>query len=336
MDINTSQSLGITDVSQVAEARRFALHCATQANFDEVTAGRFAIVVSEAATNLYKHAGGGDLVINCVQRDGKSGLELYALDTGAGMENVHNSMRDGYSTTGTAGTGLGAIQRQADEFDIFSAPGKGTVLWARVWAHKSLAGNPTECRIDGLSVPVQGETVCGDGWLTKTEDQGISVLVCDGLGHGPLAAQATQEAKRIFRQRADRLPAQLLEDIHQGIRSTRGAAIAIALLKPKSNQIEYCGIGNIAGAICGEKMQYMISHNGTVGHTATKFQTFSYAWPHDAIVLMYSDGLQSRLTLGGYTGLARRNTALIAGLLYRDFKRGRDDATIVTIRRTQV
>lgn len=333
MEINTAHALIVKDSSQSAEARRYALHCAARADFDEVTAGRFAIVVSEAATNLHKHAGGGEILISWVQRENIVGLQMHALDTGSGMINVQQSMRDGHSTTGTSGTGLGAMLRQADEFDIFSVPGKGTVLWARIWANRSAIRTLPEYSIDGVSVPVQGESVCGDGWITKVEAQGTLVMVCDGLGHGPLAAQATHEAKRVFLQRRDQPPAGLLEDIHRGMRATRGAAIAIALLDHKNQRVEYCGVGNIAGAIHGEKVQFMISHNGTVGHSATRFQNFSYAWPQGATILMHSDGLQSRLGLGGYVGLSRRSTALISGLLYRDFKRGRDDATVVAIRR---
>jgi anti-sigma regulatory factor (Ser/Thr protein kinase) len=333
MEINTSHAIHVRDSSQASEARRFALHCAMQAGFDDVAAGRFAIVVSEAASNLHKHAGGGEVIISIVQRENVIGVEMHALDTGCGMNNVQQSMRDGHSTVGTSGTGLGAMLRQADEFDIFSVPGKGTVVWARVWANKTAVNKQSEFSIDGISVPVRGESVCGDGWITKVETQGTLVMVCDGLGHGPQAALATQEAKRIFLQRADRPPAGLLEDIHRGMRSTRGAAIAIAMLDRRNQRVDYCGVGNIAGAIHGEKVQFMISHNGTVGHSATKFQNFSYAWPQGATILMHSDGLQSRLGLNGYVGLARRSTALISGLLYRDFKRGRDDATVVAIRR---
>lgn len=336
MEINTAIALNIADSSRIAEARRRALQCAAQAGFDEVKAGRFAIVVSEAASNLHKHAGGGELIINFIQRGDIGGLEVFALDRGHGMENVHQSMRDGHSTAGTAGTGLGAIQCQSDEFDIFSLPGKGTAVWARIWSQDAAAAKAPAISIDGISIPIQGETVCGDGWLSKSESQGTLILVSDGLGHGPLAAAATVEAKRIFMQQSNRTPSQMLEDIHRGIRGTRGAAIAIARLDEENSRIDYCGIGNISGVIFAEKVHYMISHSGTVGHTATRFQSFTYAWPDDAIVLMFSDGLLTRLALNGYAGLARRNTALISGLVYRDFKRGRDDATVVTIRRRAV
>jgi len=333
MEINTAVTLNIVESSRVAEAQRKATYWAMQAGFDEVKVGRFAIVVSEAATNLHKHANGGELIINILKHENTVGLEMFALDSGRGMDNVYQSMKDGHSTAGTAGTGLGAMQRQADEFDIFSVAGKGTVVWARIWSQDVDVKTLPSLSIDGISIPVQGETECGDGWISKSESQGVSIMVSDGLGHGPQAAAATREAKRIFMARENVVPSQMLEDIHRGIRGTRGAAIAIALLDEKKGHIDYCGVGNISGAIIGQKMQYMVSHSGTIGHTATRFRSFSYAWPDDAIIVMYSDGLQTRLTLDGYAGLARRNTALIAGLLYRDFKRGRDDATVVTVRR---
>jgi anti-sigma regulatory factor (Ser/Thr protein kinase) len=332
MDVNTSQSFDIADAGRVAEARRVALHWAAKAGFDEVRAGRFAILVSEVGSNLHKHAGGGELIISYIERNGAAGLEVFGLDNGPGMANVHGSMRDGCSTAGTAGTGLGALQRQSDEFDIFSAVGSGTAVWARIWSDRRVAGSPRACEIEGLAVAVRGENTCGDAWISKTEAQGTLILLSDGLGHGPLAAAASQQAQRIFLQRSDRTPAQLLEDIHRGIRSTRGAAAAIALLDHANRRVEYCGVGNISGIICGDKQQYMISASGTIGHTAAKFQSFSYAWPDNALVLMFSDGLQTRLSLQGYAGIMRRHPALVSALLYRDFKRGRDDASIVTVR----
>jgi serine phosphatase RsbU (regulator of sigma subunit) len=162
---------------------------------------------------------------------------------------------------------------------------------------------------------------------------GSVVLVADGLGHGPLAADASQAAVRIFRQNPRAGPVAILQAIHLGLRSTRGAAVAVADVDLDTRTIRYAGVGNIAGVVLtGEGSQSMVSHNGTVGHEARRFQEFLYPFPAGAVLVMHSDGLTSRWGLGSYPGLAVRDSAVIAAILYRDFQRGNDDVTVVVAR----
>jgi hypothetical protein len=94
--------------------------------------------------------------------------------------------------------------------------------------------------------------------------------------------------------------------------------------------IRYAGIGNIAGYVVGPaKTQFMISHNGTAGHEATHFQEFLYPFPETSVLIMHSDGLSTSWNLGAYPGLALRHPTVIAGTLYRDAARDRDDACVV-------
>ena len=71
---------------------------------------------------------------------------------------------------------------------------------------------------------------------------------------------------------------------------------------------------------------------GIVGHHMASVREFTYAWPHDSVVLIYSDGIGSHWSLSEYEGLAFRDPSLISGVIYRDRKRGRDDASILAIR----
>ncbi len=66
--------------------------------------------------------------------------------------------------------------------------------------------------------------------------------------------------------------------------------------------------------------------------TRRKFQEFAYPFPKGATLVMHSDGLISRWTLDAYPGLAAHDPALVAGVLYRDFQRGRDDVTVLVAR----
>ena len=105
--------LAVAERSRVAEARRLASIAAAERGFAAGDIGRVAIVATELATNLVKHAGGGDIFITPFDDCEGRGLELLALDKGPGISDLQRALSDGYSTTGSAGTGLGAVRRNA-------------------------------------------------------------------------------------------------------------------------------------------------------------------------------------------------------------------------------
>ena len=76
----------------------------------------------------------------------------------------------------------------------------------------------------------------------------------------------------------------------------------------------------------------MVSQHGVLGHAVRKFQEFRYPWPAGATIVLQSDGLGTRWTFDGYPGLVRRHPLLAAAVLYRDFRRGNDDTTVVVVR----
>jgi hypothetical protein len=296
-----------------------------------------AIVATEAATNLSKHARGGVIILQGLQEDGaQGGLDILALDQGPGMPDVERCLADGYSTAGSPGAGLGAMARLSATFDIHSLPGTGTAVLARLWS-APLAGRPraSDLEFGAVSLPLAGEEVCGDQWAIAEVAGTTLLLVADGLGHGPQAAEAAREAVRVFRTQASLGPAGIIQAAHAALRSTRGAALAVARIDPEGGAVVYAGVGNIAGAILGtaaDRSTSLVSHNGTVGHTIRKVQEFTYPWAPGSLLIMNSDGLTTQWQLGRYLGLASRHPGLVAGTLYRDFKRGRDDVTVVAIR----
>ncbi|MET0334111.1 MAG: ATP-binding protein, partial [Rhizobacter sp.] len=224
-------AFALSDPSQVGEARRAAARLAEEVGLDETRAGRLALVVTELGTNLVRHAQGGRLLM-AAQADGVSpaGVELLAIDDGPGMADVNSCLRDGYSTGGTPGTGLGAIQRLSDDFSITSTPGVGTIVAARVHVSDKAAGG-RHFRVAGLSVNAPGETVCGDAYAVQANGDKVRVIVADGLGHGPGAEEASQAAVKVFEAAAaDSPPSQVLERAHGALRITRGAAVALVHL----------------------------------------------------------------------------------------------------------
>lgn len=328
------RAIRVADATQVAEARRAAVAAATGSGFGEEDAGRVAIVATELATNLLKHGGGGELLVGTYDDRSGAGVECIALDKGAGMADLAVSRRDGHSTAGTPGTGLGAIARGSHVLDIFSTPGGGTAILARLKQGRPDAAALAPEPISGaINLPMAGETACGDAWCVKAHAHGVKMMVADGLGHGPFAAEASQAAVRVFDREHARPPAEILAAMHVALRPTRGAAVSICDLDSRRGDVVYAGIGNVAGAlVSGGTTRRMVSHNGTVGLVARKFQEFRYPFEGDPLVVLCSDGLGTRWDLSDYPGLATRHPTLIASVLYRDFTRDRDDVSVLVAR----
>jgi anti-sigma regulatory factor (Ser/Thr protein kinase) len=320
-----SHATRIGDQSGIGEARRSALGMASAAGFDEKDAGKVAIAVTEAASNVLKHAGGGEILLRPL--DG--GVEMLALDKGQGIANMAEAMRDGGSTAGTNGIGLGAISRMASVFDIYSLPGSGTVVLAQFYQSDSDASIRGGLQMGVAQSPYPGESACGDAWACM----GTSMFVVDGLGHGILAAEAASAAIGMFESNWERPPRQIIEYVHGAVRSTRGAAVAVAAIDTQARKLRFCGLGNISGTIlAGGETRGLMSHNGTAGHAAERITELEYAWPEEALLVMHTDGISAKWDLATYRGLAVRHPSLCAGVLYRDFRRQRDDATILVVR----
>ena len=312
----------IDDSSKVGEARR-AAHTLANFEFNAEVAGKVAIAATELANNLLLHAGGGELLIQILGADTVAAIELLAIDRGPGMNDISRCMSDGYSTAGTPGTGLGAVRRLASEFEIYSAPGDGTVVMARF-------GAPGQLRYGAVNVAMAGEIDCGDAWQIVSDADGISVMVVDGLGHGTFAAEAARAGIAAFTTAPADFPKDVLQRANRSMSKTRGGAAAVARLS--NGSLAYSGVGNISGhLVTPEKSQGLMSHNGTLGMHHRAAQQIEYSVMPGALLIMHSDGLSARWDLKQRPELLRAHPAIIAGALYRDHGRNRDDATVVVI-----
>lgn len=333
-DHESGVAISIDDPSKVGEARRSANAIAAAIGLSETDAGRFAILASEAATNITKHAGHGDIVLRSLGIGGRLGAEVIAIDAGPGIADLPRALSDGYSTAGSSGTGLGAMSRLATAFDIYTAAGAGTVLVARIDRPRASTSNDTRpFEVGVVRVPKRGEYACGDDWGITVADGRAMLAVADGLGHGPSAADASRRAVDVAVERSADQPGMIVAQVHSALRSTRGAALAIAELDPRGASVRYAGLGNIAASIVSPReSKSLVSYNGIAGHEARKIQEFAYDWPVGALLVVHSDGLSGRWDIGRYPGLSLRHPSVVAGVLYRDFSRGRDDAVVVVVR----
>jgi anti-sigma regulatory factor (Ser/Thr protein kinase) len=331
-----SQSIPISsmDSSQTGSARRQALSLAAAMEFDELRQGQLGIIVTETARNVASHAGQGEIILTPWAAQGIAGIDVLGLDKGKGIEDVSAALQDGYSTAGTPGNGLGAISRLSGTFQLYTVSGGGTALFARVLrTAQQVESESQPYRMSTICVPIHGEAVCGDAWSAEYSPGRSVYIVADGLGHGPLAAEAADEAVRVFHLTAQYAPERILSEIHNALGKTRGAAVSIAEILHEKQVLNYAGAGNVVAAICSEgKTKSLVSMNGTVGHAIGKIQPFSYPWQQESALIMHSDGLATRWNVEQYPGLFSRHPALLAGVLFRDFCRKRDDGTILVSR----
>lgn len=331
----------VEDQSQVAEARRAAGAQARAATLAPDVVSRVELVATELATNLVLHGDRGQLV---VQREpdaagGPDGLLLLALDHGPGIPNLAAAMRDGWSTGGTSGNGLGAARRAADRFDVYSLPHRGTVVAARFGAGPRRLGDAaSSLNVAALRLPKAGQEACGDVVVTADDADAPYLAVFDGLGHGPEAQEAATLAARTVLGGAGRSPAERIDAVHAALRGTRGAVGAVARPHPGQRTLTYAGVGNIGGRVLAPgRGTGLICRHGTLGSGPGRGPARSQTaeWAPDGVLLMHSDGVSARWSADDSPGLLARDPALICGVVLRDAGTFGDDVAALVARQEQ-
>ncbi|HKP64289.1 MAG TPA: ATP-binding protein [Polyangiales bacterium] len=331
LPLHQSAALTISDESGIGAARRVASAWADAAGFDATRKGKLALAVTEAASNMFFHAGGGEIVLRRLREAGTDGFEMLAVDRGKGMRNFAQCAQDGYSTRGTSGNGLGSIARASDVFDAFSMPERGTVLLSQIW-NGPQPEKSSVSQLGAVCIAISGEEVVGDGYAVLVQPGLVRIVLMDGLGHGQGAADATLAGLQTFHANPKLGPGPLIERMHEALRPTRGAAVAVVEIEPAAQRLRFAGVGNCSGSIhdpAKARPQGLASHNGTVGAQKPRWNELGHSWPQDGLLIMHTDGLVSRWNLEDYPGLSRRHPSVIAGVLYRDFNRQRDDVTVL-------
>ena len=317
------------DGSEVANARRAAVACAATVRLSETSTGRAALVATELATNLIKHANGGTLLFGTNDKT----MVIVSLDKARGVMNLAAAMADGYSTAGSSGTGLGAVRRASASFDLYALPDRGTAILTTIEdaaPQTPALRAPSRIGVGGICIPKTGEEENGDAWTASLSRDVVTISVADGLGHGPAAATASSAAVRVVAERVEQPIEHILQDAHGALRPTRGAAVAVARIHLTAGRTDFIGVGNIAGTIVtDDAMRKTVSLSGIVGHEMRKVQSFSYPWLASSVLILQSDGVSANWNAANYPGLMQHEPALIAAVLYRDLGRGTDDATVV-------
>ncbi|RYE76818.1 MAG: serine/threonine protein kinase, partial [Myxococcales bacterium] len=286
----------VIEQSQVAETRRVVAELAKAGGMPEKDVARASLIATELASNLVKYGKRGACAISWFEEGGATGIQIIAADHGPGIANFKVSSRDGHSTGGSLGIGLGAIMRAADQFDHYSLEGAGAVFFTRISVGRKVPEPvPARLVVGSRALPKPGETICGDGWASKKVGRWQRVCVVDGLGHGPLAALASAEATKVFAAAPEGdYPDEIIMKAHPALKSTRGAVMAVAAIDVAAGTLSFSGVGNIAAVILGgAKPQHLSSVEGVVGFNARGARRTDYPWTPESTLVMNSDGLSS-------------------------------------------
>lgn len=324
----------VEDRSYFSIIKKDIAQAAKALGFPAEKIGKLQIVVAELASNLLKFGvRNREFLWKPIHLQGKTAIEMITLDKGPGVGSVSQAMEDGFSTSGTAGEGLGAIQRLSHFFELYSRPGQGTIALSRFFLNDSSSGTVKPFTFAALSVAKPNETVCGDGYFIEyvPENKILNILVLDGLGHGPGAHEASSAAIEKYALLTKESPKQVLKEIHQHIKHTRGAVSMTLKYKFEEQMLSYCSIGNIAGKTIGfNNVKNFSSFNGIVGHVMPgHLQDQEVAWERGNLLIIHSDGLRSRWNITEYAHAQKYDPVILAACLYRDHNRGNDDTTII-------
>jgi anti-sigma regulatory factor (Ser/Thr protein kinase) len=335
MEFNAHHRFPVVDRSYLSLTKREIQKLSESYGFTEAKQGKIDIILSELASNLVKHTKlGGEILIKPVGKYKITGIEILCIDNGPGMHDVPRMMEDGVSTIGSQGEGLGAIKRLSDEFDLYSQPEQGTVILSRLYLTEKDRKNSivTEALdIRAVMVAKSGEIHSGDAWQALPYHNGYAILAVDGLGHGEAAHEAAAEAVRTFKENFSDNPAAMLKMVHQEIKRTRGAVGAIAIVDTQKGNVMFCGIGNISGKVLsGEMSKSLISYNGILGHNIpTSFNTHPFSWNDTSMLVLHSDGLNSRWDINKFPYLKKHDPSIIAATLYKQHTRKTDDVLVI-------
>ncbi|GAB3050976.1 SpoIIE family protein phosphatase [Spirosoma pulveris] len=322
------------DRSYLAQLKKGVSQMAIQVGFQPQRLAEIDIIVAEMATNLIKHGGGGELLVRPVQALPQAGLELISIDNGPGMTDTTRMFQDGISTTNTLGQGLGSIRRLADQVQLYSMKGWGTILLVRIFLHSLPDKAPI--RLSGfefrpLLVAKPGETLSGDGFYVKTTPTHLKLFLGDGLGHGPEAHFAVQTAVNAFRLCPDHRPVDILRQMHRSVTKTRGLVGSVVVYDVASQQWNWCGVGNIATRLSGPMAtKNFLSYNGIIGmNLPATMNDHTLPFERGQLLIMCSDGLQSRWDPTRYPRIHRYDLSILAAALYKDYARQTDDSSLL-------
>jgi anti-sigma regulatory factor (Ser/Thr protein kinase) len=333
MDNKQFLSYTIEERSYVSFIKR-EIHNLVKSHFTEQRVGQIDIVVAEMTSNLIKHAGNGEILYRLTAEAGQPVFEVICIDNGPGMKDVNLAMRDGVSTKNTLGHGFGSIIRLSNMAQVYSQPDWGTIVYAKFYPSPEHKTPPQQVIVRSINVAKPGETVSGDGTTVKVLPNRTLIFAGDGLGHGIHAKEAVEKAIAAFNSSMTSDPSQLLMEMDQAVKKTRGLVATIAFLDHNAKRWHICGVGNIHTRLHqGLEYKNYICNNGIIGlNIPRRLENASFEKEKFQLLILCSDGIRTKWDLTRYPAILKYDAIILAAAIYKDHARKTDDMSVLIVK----
>ncbi len=268
-------------------------------------------------------------------------IDLFAMDYGAGINDIKKASQDGFTTSDTMGKGLGSVSRLAHESDLYSLTDKkgwhGVALWGRFY--RSEDNKPEHYQVGQFVRSYHDRPQNGDAILVQTSNRQLSYLHLDATGHG---LEAEKIINKIKLARLNILQAnahKILSMTEQALQTTTGAAAVALKYNTASGRGEYCAVGdmrvsllNIQATKPPDLVECEVSP-GILGHATRSYHAQEFNLAIGELILSASDGIRRNWTVNDFPNLWHKHPQLICLLLGNNKGRSSDDQSIIAIRR---
>lgn len=306
---------------------------ATRLGFSAAKRQSMALVAAEMVSNQIKYAGGHGQIQIWQQ---PQSLDLFALDFGAGIENLSRAQQDGYSTASTLGKGLGAILRVPDVSGIFtSATARGTdwhgtAIWAR-FDFGGVQGKLSSLALGLYCRAFSDDRYNGDRIYIQQRDNGLRWLHLDGLGHGEHAQATTNDLGKYMHYA--QTPSEILGTLDRHLAATRGAVAILSEINCTQNSVEIIGVGDMSAHLYSEnQLQSFSFAPGVLGHEHINPEPLRAAYKKTATMFTCSDGIRRGWDSSTFPGLLNHHPQMIAYVLGNIKGRLSDDQSLCVVR----
>jgi anti-sigma regulatory factor (Ser/Thr protein kinase) len=337
MQAGPAQIFSVRHDSDVGAARRAAKALAEKIGFDPTASEEIKLAVVELASNLVKYGRNGQLTLTPLADVERVGVEVVSADSGPGIPNINEAMTDGFSTSGSRGVGLGAVNRLMDVFEIESRPGAGTRVTCRKW-RRDYAASVDRCPL-AIGVATRPRTpgdANGDAFVIKHWSTSVLAGVIDGLGHGQFAHRAAQTARNYVESHFDQPLEQIFRGTACACRGTRGVVMALARFDWTLGRVRIASVGNVELRVFPPNRAMDVPvRRGVIGLNAPAAAVAERPWGPGMVLVMCSDGLRTHWRWDQFPDLPRQDASAAAEGLLRALAREQDDATVIVVREAQ-
>lgn len=327
--IGDALAVPVIDEASVALVRERVRVMAADVGLGPIPAASLVNAASELAHNQRLHARAGIVLVRPAQRGEQKGLEVVAADRGSGIANLARALEGTPSGKGSLGVGLAAVCELADEVDIDIRLGEGTCVWARKFDEPA----PRRPRVGAFGRSFPGERWSGDDGAFVRSGDALLVGVADGLGHGDAARDASVRAVRALVAKHDSGPEVLLAECDRLLARTRGAVMAAARVDA-AGAISVAGVGNVSAQVYGPGSSWRFGGSSYVLGApggARRIAVERHRLGTRDVLLLFTDGIRSKLDLTGELDLLREHPAVIAQRVVERFGREDDDVLVMVV-----